>query len=268
MARTAASTNAHPSHYIVDGSNIATEGRATPSLKQLNEAVMAFIEEHPEALITVVVDATFGHRIDKKEVKAFDEAVANNELVTPPAGAVGRGDAFVLSIANKAKAGILSNDSFQEFHGDYGWLFEPGRLIGGKPVPHVGWVFVERLPVRGPKSRQAVKDAKQSVRPAASTRAARGSGSPLADQPLPAPTAPPPGPAVTRRPTRRPPWWRRRAATGCSIPARHRSTSSCRSSTSSGAIRSAQPAPLSSRAMPRTARTLAPATCSSTCRCD
>ena len=132
---------------------------------------MAFIEEHPDALITVVVDATFGHRIDKKEVKAFDDAVANNELVTPPAGAVGRGDAFVLSIANKAKAGILSNDSFQEFHGDYGWLFEPGRLIGGKPVPHVGWVFVERLPVRGPKSRQSVKDAKQSARPA-STRAA------------------------------------------------------------------------------------------------
>ena len=121
---------------------------------------MAFIEEHPDALITVVVDATFGHRIDKKEVKSFDDAVANNELVTPPAGAVGRGDAFVLSIANKAKAGILSNDSFQEFHGDYGWLFEPGRLIGGKPVPHVGWVFVERLPVRGPKSRQSVKDAK------------------------------------------------------------------------------------------------------------
>ena len=41
---------------------------------------------------TVVVDATFGHRISKKEVKVFDEAVANNELVTPPAGAIGRGD--------------------------------------------------------------------------------------------------------------------------------------------------------------------------------
>jgi hypothetical protein len=191
MPRTSAPTNAHRSHYIVDGSNIATEGRATPSLKQLNEAVIAFIEERPDVLVTVVVDATFGHRIDKKEVKAFDEAVANNELVTPPAGAVGRGDAFVLSIANKAKAGILSNDSFQEFHGDYAWLFEPGRLIGGKPVPHVGWVFVERLPVRGPKSRQAVKDAKHP--PRASSRA-RGTGSPLADQPLPVPTAPPPGP--------------------------------------------------------------------------
>ena len=199
MARTAAPINAHLTHFIVDGSNIATEGRATPSLKQLNEAVMAFIEEHPNALITVVVDATFGHRIDKKEVRAFDDAVANNELVTPPAGAVGRGDAFVLSIANKAKAGILSNDSFQEFHGDYGWLFEPGRLIGGKPVPHVGWVFVERLPVRGPKSRQSVKDAKQSTRPATSTRAARGTGSVLAEQPMPVPTAPPPGPPVAAK---------------------------------------------------------------------
>ena len=43
-----------------------------PSLKQLNEAVLAFIAENPDALITVVVDATFGHRIDASEVKEFD----------------------------------------------------------------------------------------------------------------------------------------------------------------------------------------------------
>jgi hypothetical protein len=160
-----------PDHFVVDGSNIATEGRNQPSLDQLNEAVMAFIDERPSALVTVVVDATFGHRIDKKEVKAFDEAVANNELVTPPAGAVGRGDAFVLSIANKAGAGVLSNDSFQEFHGEYDWLFEEGRLIGGKPVPHVGWVFVARTPVRGPKSRQSVQAAKDDVKTEAKERA-------------------------------------------------------------------------------------------------
>ena len=47
-------------HLVVDGSNIATEGRAMPSLRQLNDAVLAFIDEHPGALITVVVDATFG----------------------------------------------------------------------------------------------------------------------------------------------------------------------------------------------------------------
>src|SRR5436305_4844873 len=150
-----------PKHVVVDGSNIATEGRAMPSLKQLNDAVMAYIEEHPDDVVTVVVDATFGHRIDPREVPEFDAAVENNELVSPPAGAIGRGDAFVLTIANKAAATILSNDSFQEFHGEYPWLFDEGRLIGGKPVPGIGWIFTPRTPVRGPKSRESVKEAKR-----------------------------------------------------------------------------------------------------------
>ena len=139
-----------PRHVVVDGSNLATEGRALPSLKQLNEAVLAYMEEHPDDVITVVVDATFGHRIDPREVPEFDAAVENNELVAPPAGAIGRGDAFVLTIANKVDATIISNDSYQEFHGDYDWLFDEGRLIGGKPVPNVGWVFVPRCPGAGP----------------------------------------------------------------------------------------------------------------------
>ena len=116
---------------VVDGSNIATEGRSMPSLAQLIDAVNAFRAEFPDTTVTVVVDATFGHRIDKSEVAEFDEAVAHNELVAPPAGAIGRGDAFVLSIANKVGARILTNDSFQEFHGQYPWLFDEGRLIGG-----------------------------------------------------------------------------------------------------------------------------------------
>ncbi|MFM8644840.1 MAG: NYN domain-containing protein [Actinomycetota bacterium] len=137
-----------PTHVIVDGSNLATEGRSTPSLKQLNEAVLAFMKEFPKAQVTVVVDASFGHRIDKKEAGEFSEAIANGELVTPPAGAVGRGDGFVLMIADKVNATVLSNDSYQEFHDHYKWLFDAGRLMGGKPVPHVGWIFVDRLPVR------------------------------------------------------------------------------------------------------------------------
>ena len=47
-----------PHHVVVDGSNLATEGRTAPSLKQLNEAVLAYMAEDPTALITVVVDAT------------------------------------------------------------------------------------------------------------------------------------------------------------------------------------------------------------------
>src|SRR5688500_4141994 len=174
---------------VVDGSNIATEGRSTPSLLQLDEAVRAYRDEFPDAVVTVVVDATFGHRIDKKEVAEFDEAVANNELVAPPAGAIGRGDAFVLSIANKVGARVLSNDSFQEFHGVYPWLFESGRLIGGKPVPNIGWVFVERLPVKGPTSRKAQRAARRDAEP----QVGRRSASKEASQPMPVPTAPPPG---------------------------------------------------------------------------
>lgn len=176
-----------PRHVIVDGSNIATEGRTMPSLKQLSEAVTAFMEEFPNDVITVVVDATFGHRIDTKEVAEFDAAVAHNELVAPPAGAIGRGDAFVLSIANKTKGSILSNDSYQEFHGEYAWLFDEGRLIGGKPVPNVGWVFVLRTPVRGPTSRKSVRDSRKPKGKAV------GRPSAAASQPMPVPTAPPPG---------------------------------------------------------------------------
>jgi len=131
-------------HVVVDGSNIATEGRATPSLAQLDSAVRALLDEYPYEHTTVVVDATFGHRIDAKERKAFEEAVLQGEVITPPAGAIGRGDAFVLQIADRAHADVFSNDSFQEFHGQYPWLFDEGRLVGGKPVPNVGWVFVLR----------------------------------------------------------------------------------------------------------------------------
>src|SRR5665213_795454 len=157
---------------VVDGSNIATEGRTLPSLAQLNEAIETFLEEYrgftPED-VTVVVDASFGHRIDPSEVKAFEQAVEHGEMVAPPAGAVGRGDGFILRIAEKSGALVLSNDSFQEFHAERPWLFESGRLIGGKPVPGVGWVFTPRTPVRGPRSRSVTAKSKREVNAANGT---------------------------------------------------------------------------------------------------
>ena len=159
-----------PRHVVVDGSNIATEGRSSPSLAQLDEAVREFLKEFPDSIVTVVVDATFGHRIDGSEQKLFEEARANAELVSPPAGAIGRGDAFLLRIADKVSATVLSNDSFQEFHGDYDWLFDEGRLIGGVPVPGIGWIFTPRSPVRGPTSRVAVQKAKKARKAAESVK--------------------------------------------------------------------------------------------------
>jgi hypothetical protein len=150
-------------HVVVDGSNIATEGRSTPSLAQLDEGVRAYMSENPDDEIIVVVDASFGYRIDESERKVFEEAEDAGEVVSPPAGAIGRGDGFLLRIADRVDATVLSNDSFQEFHGEYKWLFDEGRLIGGKPVPGVGWIFTPRSPVRGPKSRMATRDAEKAA---------------------------------------------------------------------------------------------------------
>ena len=152
-------------HVVVDGSNIATEGNSLPSLKQLDEAVREYLRENPDDFVTVVVDATFGHRIPPEELEMFEQAEREGDIVSPPAGAIGRGDAFLLRVADRVGAVVLSNDSFQEFHGEYGWLFDKGRLIGGKPVPGVGWIFTPRSPVRGPKSRQSMKDAKRKQPP-------------------------------------------------------------------------------------------------------
>jgi hypothetical protein len=178
-------------HVVVDGSNIATEGRSLPSLRQLDEAVRAFLAERPHELCTVIVDATFEHRIDKSEKQLYDEALAANELLTPPAGSIGRGDKFILEIADRTGAVVFSNDSFQEFHGEYEWLFDPGRLVGGKPVPGVGWVFIERNPVRGIKSRVATRAA--SKRRAKESGVAVPTSSGLELGPMPVPKVPPPG---------------------------------------------------------------------------
>ena len=142
---------------VVDGSNFATENRKVPSLTQLDDAVRAFQDENPGAEVIVVVDASFEHRVASSERSKFKEAELAGEIVTPPAGAIGRGDAFILKIADRIDAVVLSNDSFQEFQTQYKWLFNEGRLIGGKPVPTVGWVFTPRLPVRAAKSTQTTK---------------------------------------------------------------------------------------------------------------
>jgi hypothetical protein len=185
-------------HFVVDGSNLATEGRTMPSFAQLREAVAALRAEQSDATITVVVDASFEHRIDKKEQPAFHAAEAAGELVSPPAGAIGRGDGFLLQIANRTGGTVVSNDSFQEFHGEYEWLFEPGRLIGGKPVPGVGWIFSLRSPVRGPKSHRAVRVAAREAKADKAVTAAIAAAT--ADA-----LAPPPSSARRRRRREGPP---------------------------------------------------------------
>ena len=68
-------------HVVVDGSNIATEGSSLPTLKQLDEAVREFLIENPDDVVTVVVDATFGHRIPPEERQLFEEAESGLSLI-------------------------------------------------------------------------------------------------------------------------------------------------------------------------------------------
>ena len=89
-------------HVVVDGSNLATEGHTLPSLQQLDDAVRAYIAEFAPKTVTVVVDASFPNRIDESERASFEEALTEGELITPPAGVIGRGDAFLLQIADRA----------------------------------------------------------------------------------------------------------------------------------------------------------------------
>jgi len=176
--------------------------------------VRAYASEDPDASIIVVVDATFEHRVADDEREEVRQAMLSGEIISPPAGAIGRGDAFVLRIAERTGATVLSNDSFQEFHGEHPWLFDDGRLIGGKPVPGVGWIFTPRLPIRGPKSRAATaearakkdpesapakaaelaKAAKKAAKKASKARKSAPKQAPPVDASWPiTPTAPPPG---------------------------------------------------------------------------
>lgn len=188
-----------PTHAVIDGSNLATEGRKEPSLAQLDEAVRAISAEYDFSQITVIVDATFEHRVAKSETKAARKAIDDGDILTPPAGVIGRGDAFILQVADRADAVVFSNDSFQEFHGTYDWLFDEGRLIGGKPVPGVGWIYVARSPVRGPVSRRATADSRRSK----AKVTAEPKPAPRAKKAAAAPAEPPPPekPSRSRRKT-------------------------------------------------------------------
>lgn len=167
---------------VVDGSNIATEGRSEPSLAQLREAVDALVAEHPGAEVLVVVDASLEHKLSTSERSQLKELELSGDIVAPPAGSVGRGDAFILKIAERINAVVLSNDSFQEFQAEHRWLFDDGRLIGGKPVPKVGWIFTERLPVKAtPRTvaaKKAAAPARSKAAPAAPPKAAKATKAP------------------------------------------------------------------------------------------
>lgn len=147
----APSTDAPASPLVIDGSNLAWNGRpprsagGKPSFAALESAVRSLRFKHPDRDIHVVIDATLRHDVSADERPRVEKAIADNTVVQPPAGTEGRGDALVISIADEVGGIIVSNDNFAPFQRANPWLRNAGRVMGATHSQGV-WVFNRRVP--------------------------------------------------------------------------------------------------------------------------
>ncbi|MFF8595951.1 Hsp70 family protein [Streptomyces sp. NPDC015220] len=153
-APAAVTRSAQPSDtgpLVVDGSNLAWNGRlpasqgGKPSFAALQAAIRSLRFKHPHRDIHVVVDATLRHQVSEAERPIVEKAIADGEVVQPPAGTEGRGDALVISIAEEIDGVIISNDNFTPFQRANPWLLDKGRVMGATHSREV-WVFNPRKP--------------------------------------------------------------------------------------------------------------------------
>jgi molecular chaperone DnaK (HSP70) len=149
---------------VVDGSNLACHGLQVasrvdkPSYAQLRSALDDLTTSFKNARVLVVVDANFPHLVSASEKAEVQADIAAGRIILPPAGTNGAGDALVLAIADRDKALVVSNDSFQPFQDVYPWVRE-GRLIGATRAGE-GWIFLPRTP---PRPRTAAAPAPAAV---------------------------------------------------------------------------------------------------------
>ncbi|MEV6050841.1 Hsp70 family protein [Streptomyces sp. NPDC052107] len=139
---------------VVDGSNLAWIGHSPsrpgvyeeedrPSFAQLLSARDALAKKFPHADIHVVVDATFRHKVAQEERPAVDAALSKGEVIQPPAGTEGKGDALVVAIADESGAVVVTNDNYAELQSRHPWLRESGRVLGATHTKGV-WIFTPR----------------------------------------------------------------------------------------------------------------------------
>lgn len=139
---------------VVDGSNLAWIGRSPrqpgvyssddrPSYTQLLAARDALTLRYPGAVLHVVVDATFRHKVAEEERSAVDSALGKGDLIQPPAGTEGKGDALVTAIAADTGGTVVTNDNYVELQSRYPWLRDKERVLG-VTLSQGRWVFTPR----------------------------------------------------------------------------------------------------------------------------
>ncbi|WP_149826795.1 Hsp70 family protein [Streptomyces tailanensis] len=147
-------TGSAPAALVVDGSNLAWIGRSPrqpgvygsddrPSYAQLLSARDALTSKYPDAMLHVVVDATFRHKVAEEERAAVDAALSKGDLIQPPAGTEGKGDALVTAIAEDTGGTVVTNDNYVELQNRYPWLRDKERVLG-VTLSQGMWVFTPR----------------------------------------------------------------------------------------------------------------------------
>ena len=123
---------------VVDASNVAhyvKNENSKPQIANILAAVKALEESEDEFVI--IADASLRHEIDDKE--EFEKLLQseNVEEVSPGNDA----DHFILDIATREKAKVLSNDKFRDYAAEFRnissmripFVIENGRLTFGRP---------------------------------------------------------------------------------------------------------------------------------------
>ncbi len=123
---------------VVDASNVAhhvkNENRQ-PQMSNILAAVKALEESGDEFVI--IADASLRHEIDDRE--GFERLLESDNVEEVPAG--NDADHFILDIATREKAKVLSNDKFRDYAAEFRniasmripFVIDNGRLTFGKP---------------------------------------------------------------------------------------------------------------------------------------
>ena len=123
---------------VVDASNVAHHVKnenGQPKMDNIHAAVRALEESEDEFVI--IADASLRHEIDDKD--RFLKLLESDNVEEVPAG--NDADHFILDIATRERAKILSNDKFRDYAAEFRnissmripFIIDNGRLTFGKP---------------------------------------------------------------------------------------------------------------------------------------
>ncbi|MDP1795129.1 MAG: translation initiation factor IF-2 N-terminal domain-containing protein [Acidimicrobiales bacterium] len=143
---------------VIDGMNIAYEGRAVPSLAQLLSAAASLKSRYPEAAQVIVVDAGFSFAVAAEEKAESEQLLRTGAILMTPSGWPGKADGFVCEVAARAiqqrrRVFVVSNDAYKEQHQKHPWLRDSERMVGGNYVAAIGEWLWEYREIGGPPRR-------------------------------------------------------------------------------------------------------------------